>query len=192
LRGPVEQVRSNPVTSSSGVVEKRPAIANVPQGTLQTAALPVTAVVPAIQHVIPDKAESLNPESTPVSPGPTLIQTADLLSKWQEFVNLAGEANHGYPILLANGELVGIEGDLVKLGFSYGFHRNKLNQPKNKQALENVLRKMFGLSLRVEGVHLDKKGEVGHDDAVDKPEVEAVAPTVADHILTAFGGKVVQ
>jgi DNA polymerase-3 subunit gamma/tau len=207
LRGPVEQARSNPAPSIT-INPSAPPRESLPSKILHAVtgtphrAIPSPASEPSLRgpqgaEAIPSVvAQGIVPatETVPgsVSPVNSTITLETLQKKWPEFAQRAGQVNHGYNILLANGELKGVDGDTVQVGFSYGFHRNKLNEPKNKLAFEKVLATLFGVALRIEGVHLDKKPELGHDDAVDKPELETVTPTVADHILNAFGGRVVE
>ncbi len=57
--------------------------------------------------------------------------------------------NRSLEAILKAGRAVTLDGDIVVLGFPYDFHKDKADEPKNKQLLEEVLGAMFNAPLRV-------------------------------------------
>jgi len=149
----------------------------------------------ASQHLSISASEhNDNPKpQTPKSVEP-VTSTEHLRSVWNNFMKLAAEENAGLPYLLSCSEPVGVNGDIVCIGFNYPFHRDKANVVKNKIMLEKALSALLGKQARIEATHLDKKLQMMHDNpapiAVVAPQASAsTAP--ADAILATFGGKMV-
>jgi len=132
-------------------------------------------------------------EAGPASSAPPVLGVSieKLKSLWNELLRLVGEENHSLPFLLGTAEPVGVEGDLVKVGFNYAFHRDKLNHEKNRRILEKALGCLLKTAVRVEGVVLDRKVGIVNNGAA--PETVSAAPlTPVDGLAAAFGGRVVE
>jgi hypothetical protein len=135
--------------------------------------------------------------STSVADTAAPVTTVDAIKeRWKEFMEKAGEQNHGLLYLLGVGAPVEVVGRIVRIGFDFAFHRDKMNQDKNRHMLEKALAGVIGADdIRVEGVLLEKKDALVHDDAAPA-EAAAVpaqaAPAFDGNILQAFGGRVVE
>ena len=127
----------------------------------------------------------------------THVTTVELLKgMWAEFTRRAGEENQSLPYLLGVGEPIEIQGKKIKIGFDFAFHKDKLNEDKNRRLLEKALGSLLNAAVFVEGVLLEKRERRSFDEIMESraPVPQTVAPqaTGAGDILSAFGGRVVQ
>jgi DNA polymerase-3 subunit gamma/tau len=153
------------------------------------------AAAPAKEAKTAAPAKAHRAEAAPQADETPVTTIDSLKSLWPEFVKRAGDANHGLPYILGVGEPIGVVGKLVRIGFDFAFHRDKLNEAKNRRMLEDALAGVLNAKVRIEGVLLEKKEAVGHDDAAPAetaPAAQAAAPAVDASILSAFGGRVVE
>lgn len=143
-----------------------------------------------IPSIVPQPLNRLTAQPLPIT------TVAALKSIWAEFVRRAGEENHSLPFLLGVGEPVAVQGKKVKIGFDFAFHKDKLNEEKNRCLLEKALGGLLNAAVHVEGVLLEKKESLAHDDAAALASMAAsaapVAITAGNDILSAFGGRVVE
>ena len=98
--------------------------------------------------------------------------------------------------MLGVGEPIEIQGKKIKIGFDFAFHKDKLNEDKNRRLLEKALGSLLNAAVFVEGVLLEKRERRSFDEIMESraPVPQTVAPqaTGAGDILSAFGGRVVQ
>jgi len=145
-----------------------------------------------------DPAAAAGPEALPKQNAaemtPAVTATVEKIqSLWPEIMRRAGEENHSLPFLLGVAKPAEICGNLIRIGFNFAFHKEKLNQDKNRRIVEKVLTSILEATVRVEGVILDKIIEI--DDNVPAGEIQAVpavAAGPADALAAAFGGRVVE
>lgn len=97
-------------------------------------------------------------------------------AKWSAFVQAVQQENNSLPFLLSLAEPLSVDRGTLKIGVGYSFHRDKLNELKNRALLEKILEKEFNGRVRVEAV-LKERAAVQDDALAD--------------VLKAFGGKVV-
>ncbi len=121
------------------------------------------------------------------------VTTVELLKgMWSEFIRRAAEENQALPYLLGVGEPIAIEGKKIKIGFDFAFHKDKLNEDKNRKLLEKALGSLLNAAVFVEGVLLEKKERIVHDDAAVSTSQKLVPAIGNGEILATFGGRVVQ
>ncbi|HDQ73739.1 MAG TPA: DNA polymerase III subunit gamma/tau [Chloroflexi bacterium] len=72
-----------------------------------------------------------------------------LSQRWPEFLNDLRPRNMSLEALMRSSQPLGIEEDVIILGFDYEFHRGKVEEDHNRQEVENVLSKMVGQRYRV-------------------------------------------
>jgi DNA polymerase-3 subunit gamma/tau len=121
-------------------------------------------------------------ENNPIA---TKINLKQIEEKWNEILKKADEANHSLIYILKVSRPLSLEKNILKLGFKYKFHKDKVSENKIKLVLENILAEVFGEKVLIEGVvvpDLEIESKSG--------EVEASGP-VAD-VLKAFGGRIVE
>ncbi len=95
-----------------------------------------------------------------------------LRAAWDSVVGKVAATNPSLPFVLQMSEPVSINNNVVTIGVRYPFHRDKLNEEKNRQFMETLLTAEFARPLRIEGVLLPKKEADG----------------MVDEALSVFGG----
>lgn len=80
-----------------------------------------------------------------------------LQSAWSSVISKVAEKNPSLPFVLQMSEPVSIHEGTLAIGVRYPFHRDKLNEEKNRQLMDTLLTAEFGQPLRIEGVLLPKR-----------------------------------
>lgn len=117
----------------------------------------------------------------------TLEQIRD---KWEEVLICLKKYNNSLASVLKVGSPFDIKDDTVQLCFKYKFHQERIEDVKNKQILEKVLKEIFGFDIKVQTVTVKDlpKEKVA--------EIEAELPKQVDpnleNILQTFGGKIIE
>lgn len=96
---------------------------------------------------------------------------------WQKFLSAVQKDNPSLPFILKLSEPKSLENNRLKIGVAYAFHRDRLNEEKNRLFMEKILAEQFGARLKIEGVLTEKPPEEN---------------SVVQDALNAFGGKVVE
>ncbi len=73
-------------------------------------------------------------------------------AKWEEILKEARTAHSSLGLFLRSAKPLEVEEDLVILEFGYSFHKEKAEEKKYKDMLEDVLEKVVGVNLRIKGV----------------------------------------
>lgn len=124
--------------------------------------------------------------------GEAVTTVEKVKSIWKQFMEKSGEKNAALLYVLALGTPTEVVGTVVRIGFDFAFHRDKLNHEKNRRQVEEALCETIGCSVRVEGVLLEVKSGIGQDEYdAAAPAAEQKAPAFSGNVLEAFGGKVV-
>ncbi|MBI4458033.1 DNA polymerase III subunit gamma/tau [Candidatus Uhrbacteria bacterium] len=155
-------------------------------------------LVPESRGLVPSEASVPVPTAKSEGPVPPpkeeqkVPASADLeavKAVWQEFIRKAGEENHSLPFVLGIGQPVDAEPGKVVLGFEFAFHRDKVNEEKNRRVLEKVLGELLGDKVRIDGILLEKSEAPQYSEPA-RPS--AAVPQVLEGLVAAFGGKVVE
>ena len=89
------------------------------------------------------------PATAPTPPSTGTLTLDTLLGRWAEFLNALRPRNLSLEALLRSCRPVGVEGDIVVLGFDYDFHRGKAAEDRNRQDVEETLSDLLGKKYRV-------------------------------------------
>jgi DNA polymerase-3 subunit gamma/tau len=84
-----------------------------------------------------------------LAPGDGSLTPEILQSRWSELLNALRPRNLSLEALMRACEPVGVEGDVVVLGFIHDFHRSKVEEERNKRDVEDVLSNLAGQRYRV-------------------------------------------
>jgi len=95
-------------------------------------------------------------DTTPAAKGSELLTLPKLRQHWQDFIAATRPFNHSVAGVLRSSRPKGVDNGIVTIEAFYSFHRDKLNEIKTRQILEEVLKKLFGAKVKVEIV-LGKK-----------------------------------
>jgi DNA polymerase-3 subunit gamma/tau len=111
---------------------------------------PVAASPPALTpETAPLVAAPLSVDRSLASPiaGDILFQLA--LSRWNEILEACGVKNRSVQALVRVSRPVGSEGNTLILGFPYEFHRDRIDDLKNRSVVEDIIGRVVGASVRV-------------------------------------------
>jgi DNA polymerase-3 subunit gamma/tau len=181
-------------TPPSGVRPASGTVPRIPAGTKVTSA-PPSSPASAPPKVVREKAKGEEPRA--VSPGLTL--TLDTInSQWGRILGQTKLKNHSVEALLKSCQPVGVEGREVVLGFYYPFHKEKIEEAKNKALVESVISQVVEGSCHIRCV-LSPRGERRPQpvqEPVKKPPEEPVEndneKTIKDKYTSIAGDPLIQ
>jgi hypothetical protein len=125
--------------------------------------------------------------------GDAVRSVDQLKALWTDFIKRVGEVNASLPYILVSAEPVSVAGAHISVGFGYTFHRDKFNEEKCLRIAEKAMEELLETPVRMAGVLLDKKPEMGHADGVLTSARQAdPASAGGDALAAAFGGQVVE
>jgi len=129
------------------------------------------------------------------------VSLDEIKNKWHGFLVKLQDKNASLVFILKVAEPLEIAGNVLKIGFKYSFHCQRVNQAKVKESLESVLADFFGAKLIIEPVLLDKdyesdfiREQTSADEVVlvDELRVEDNnQQELIDQLVKTFNGKVV-
>ena len=115
--------------------QERPAGRGVTKAQTPSARETATSVGPAAKASAAEPAVSAELES--------------LQAQWPDVLAAVKQQNRSLEAVLKDGRIVGVEKDVLVIGMPYEFHKAKLEEPKNKQVLEEALAKVYSQPWRV-------------------------------------------
>ncbi|HTW96590.1 MAG TPA: DNA polymerase III subunit gamma/tau [Candidatus Methylomirabilis sp.] len=130
-----------------------------------------------------------------------------IISRWNEVLAKIKKYNHSLSFILHLCQPRDVSGNKICLAFKYKFHKDRIDEAKMKEIIQNVLREVYGATLQVEAV-IDENmevSEVGNKNHGLETELEVEIPaegaTADDEVkngkdmmsdlLKTFGGKIV-
>lgn len=75
---------------------------------------------------------------------------------WPAVLEATGQESRSLQGVLRDGDPVAVEGDVVVLGFMHAFHKERVDDPKNRVIVEKTLSRVLGRPSRVKCVLKDK------------------------------------
>jgi DNA polymerase-3 subunit gamma/tau len=120
------------------------------------------------REAVPATPEPPVAQQLPGEPLPAGSLSLSLVQKrWgQVRASLKRGKHYSVEALLNSGQLLGVEGETVILGFEHGFHREKMGADNNREAVEEALAEVMETPLRVR--------------CVDPRDYQPPAPAVVD------------
>mgnify|MGYP001615008800 FL=1 len=109
------------------------------------------------------------------------IGLEEIKEKWNVVADKIGEVNASLPISMRLCRPVSLNGDKLTIVTSYGFHRDRLEEFKNKVVLQKALEDIFNAKLMI-AVEVQKDEEI---------IAESAAPDAAQDLAAEFGGRVI-
>ena len=89
-----------------------------------------------------------------------LITVEKLDEKWKEFLKQSKELNHSINALLKSGKALSIEGNSIIFEVFFPFHKERLESPKSRKMVEELLEEVYGIPLKVRCVLSKEKKPV--------------------------------
>jgi DNA polymerase III subunit gamma/tau len=138
------------------------------------------------------------------------IDKEKILARWSEVLAKIKTQNHSLSFILHQCLPRDLSGNKICLAFKYKFHKDRINEAKMREIVQNVLLEVYGTQLLIEAV-IDEKMEIEEsgnssgmgNSAIPEPEIEIIAdeealdnpaPTGNDmmsNLLKTFGGKII-
>jgi hypothetical protein len=84
------------------------------------------------------------------------IDLASVVANWEELLTAVRPHSRTVEALLKDCKPVAVDDDVVTLGFFYAFHRERVEEPKNKHLITAMLKRVLGKPLRLRCVMVDK------------------------------------
>ncbi len=151
---------------------------------------PARTVAPAA--AAPPATATFPPQTGQQTPHPSADLVAAMTGRWREVSKEMKSNNLSLSALLNDARPLGIDGKgYVVLGFKHAFHRNKVDVEANRQAVEDLLGRMFRQPLRVCCVLTKEWTPSAQGAPVPAPVVQAPAPPPAPEDPLA-GDEVIQ
>ncbi|TAK04771.1 DNA polymerase III subunit gamma/tau [Patescibacteria group bacterium] len=151
---------------------------------------PAEASFGAPENILPlAKGEPLVPPQAGEgvsSPSAITLPLEAFREKWQQLIVAAGEVSHSLSYVLNGSKPEAIEAEKLIIGVPFAFHRDRLNDHKNRRTVEDACEKIFGCKVCIEGLVVE---------GLQNPASEVVSVSMEDpvikNVLDAFGGRVV-
>lgn len=141
------------IPSSSAAAEK-PVAEEAPVPVQEAAPVRAKPVVPAAPAA-PPQARSTSPK------------LGHLQRDWPDFVSRVRGYNHSVAACLQVATPESIEGEVITIAFPYKFHRERIDELKNRRIAEKALSEHFGGSYQIKSVLRERTVEQPPDDLVE-------------------------
>ncbi len=143
-----------------------------------------TAVLKTEQLV---KQEAQVIPKTSVKAPAAAVNLEKIRQKWPEVIEALKDHNHSLASFLKVGVPVAVEGSKVILGFQYQFHFERIKEKKNLAMVEDVLARVFGINLSLNGLIGEQYG-----DSLSSPKSDGQkGKNMVEAVLETLGGEVV-
>ncbi|MFC1599052.1 DNA polymerase III subunit gamma/tau [Patescibacteria group bacterium] len=131
------------------------------------------------------------------------ITLAEIKDKWHNFLIKLQDYNASLVFILKIAEPMELTGNILKIGFKYAFHEQRVNQAKIKESVESVLGDFYKEKIAIATCLLaDDYQSDFIDQQTSKDEVELVKEIPAtengeqeeliENLVQTFGGKIVE
>ena len=141
------------------------------------------------QHEAP--ATTSAPAETGTSPNPVKIDMAWLKDNWGQILRSIRQRNRSVEAFLKDCEPMSVEADAVTLGFYYGFHRDRVNEDKNRKVIEEALADVAGGHYRVKCVLYEGDRQEREKQTTADRREELLRHPVVREAIEQFGATVV-
>jgi DNA polymerase III subunit gamma/tau len=168
---------------------------------------------PGLNFSAPKNSETIKNDSIKQDlPPPNFIagdiNKEKILARWSEVLAKIKKQNHSLSFILHQCLPRDLSGNKICLAFKYKFHKDRINEAKMREIVQNVLLEVYGAQLLIEAV-IDEDMEIkenGNDSGVGNaavPEIEIIAETetldnvapngndMMSDLLKTFGGKII-
>jgi hypothetical protein len=95
----------------------------------------------------PDGTTESDGVASSVVAGGVLFSEARL--RWGEIIETCGNRNRSVQALLRSAGPIGSEDSTLVLGFPYAFHRERIEDPRNRAVVEEIIGQVLGRKIRV-------------------------------------------
>ncbi len=109
---------------------------------------------------------------------------------WPEFIKQAQQINNSLPLILKLAHPVGIDNNILKIGFEFEIHIKRMKDKKILNAAEKILGELLHTNINIKPILLSTKEiaelKRNQEDTQTQNDVQI------DKILQTFGGKIIE
>ena len=146
----------------------------------ELSAAPMAPPPAAAENNSPSRVEGL-PKTEAIT-----LPLESFREKWSQLIVAAGEISHSLSYVLNGSKPEAIEAEKLVVGVPFAFHRDRLNDHKNRRTVEDACEKVFGCKVCIEGVVVE-----GLQNPASEVMPVSMDDPVIKNVLEAFGGHVV-
>lgn len=163
-----------------------------PQLSLEVAILKIIGLDPESEKSAeePRTTSKPNSEASPVeSPRVVSLERAEMMEKWPQVLFEIKTKNLSVNALVKVAAPSFSEEE-IHLTFPFKFHRERIDDRKNKEVVEKAVKKIYGKDFRI--ICALGKGHHG-SEVVEPPQKETIAEvSTATNVLDIFGGEIIE
>ena len=185
-RGNRGQPASTGSASSGGQAEGESASGGVPE-------TPVCCTPEEINRQSPKPNVPVGeapPEAASPANGEMGMTLTWLGEHWGELLRVIRPLSRPVEALLNSCEPVSVKGDLVTLGFYHGFHKERMDEEKNRRVVEDALRQTSGRMCRVDTTLRKGDREQNWGKAEEERRARLLENPVVSEAINRLGAKV--
>ncbi len=118
------------------------------------------------------------------------IDLAQVEKIWPQVLEKIKKVKISCHAFLMEAKIIAFDGDVLSLGFpeQYVFHKDKIEQPENRQAIESILLEVTGSTLKLTCKFIKSSGNPGKKAAPTLPEQDLLVQGARE----LFGGEVIE
>ncbi len=178
---PLEMAIAELCLDNAPVSRALPTSGVVPQAAPRAYSAPVQHVQPVVstpQHQSAPSVQAEAPQATQnVGPASDLKMTKeDFGVRWGEFLAKMKTSNHALSFILRTCQQRGVDGGKVCLAFKYKFHKDRVNEAKMREAIQQTLREVYNSNLSFEAI-IDETMEIEGGNSANSGGVETGSPS---------------
>ncbi len=139
------------------------------------------------------KPKALSPKKlSPDQSSPLEVSLSQVRQCWRKLLDILAREKMSVATFLMKGKLVGVDGDVVNVGFlpELSFHRESLENKKNRKIIEENFSRILGQRVRIAFCTLEKSAE--QPDPVEAQVQRSEIPPIVRSTLDIFKGKIVR
>ncbi len=133
---------------------------------------------------IPKEESKLNGKNTNIK-----ISIKKIQDNWEKILEKVKTYNHSIAAFLKAASPIEIKNNEILLGFHYQFHKEKINELKNRNIVENVIAEVLGSSFRIKCILISQEKQ---EAKVNLNENNKKEDNLLDNALKIFGGEIVE
>lgn len=148
---------------------------------------------PEIQNLKPEvKKEELQVTGYGLQNNSNLTIEA-VTGKWRELLEKIAPFNHSLKALLSNCRVFAVSGNVITLATPYDFYMQKLNDPANQLAVEDVFGKILGSKIHIKTIkNIEADIEAGPARNASHSDAGGKQNSLLASAMEIMGGKVVK
>jgi len=156
-----------------------------------TGAASVSPSKPAAEASEPMSSPAPELEASGQSAGGTEVTLDWVQSNWGRLLQAVRPRSRSVEALLKSCEPVSVQGDVLTLGFYHSFHKERMDESKNRVVTEDALREITNRAYRVKTALCEGDREAKERDTEASRRERLLGNPVVNEAIARYGAKVV-